>query len=253
MSRSHRVDGVATGTPVERPAVSILHRDPPLQPSDFFFHRRIVFVATVLAVVTLAVLASTDGSSVLLRIDEPVARWVSDVRTGAWTDFFNGASRLGDNIVVFAIAAPLAVVTWFRCRYLAVAIVLAAAFRPLMEFILKAGIDRERPDIDPLGEFAGPSHPSGHPMAAAALWGLIPAVVALHFRSRVLWWAAAVITFAIVVLVAAARVYKGAHWITDVTASLLWAGLYLLAVQGVFDRFHHERDCRHPQHETQAG
>jgi hypothetical protein len=27
----------------------------------------------------------------------------------------------------------------------------------------------------------------------------------------------------------------------------------LSAVQGVFDRFHHERDCRHPQHETQAG
>jgi membrane-associated phospholipid phosphatase len=248
-----RVDHVAPGTPLERPAVSLLHRDPPLRPSDFFFHRRIVFVATVFAVVALAVLASTDASSVLLRVDEPVARWVSDIRTDTWTDFFDGASRLGDNIVVFAIAAPLAVTTWFRCRHLAVAIVLAAAFRPLMEFILKAGIDRERPDIDPLGEFAGPSHPSGHPMAAAALWGLIPAVVALHVRSRVLWWTAVVATFTVVVLVAAARVYKGAHWITDVTASLLWAGLYLLAVQGVFDRFHHERDCRHPQHEMQAG
>ncbi len=121
-----------------------------------------------------------------------------------------------------------------------------------MEFVLKAAIGRKRPDIDPLGEFAGPPHPSGHPMAAAALWGLIPAVVALHFRDRVLWWASSVAAFVIVVSVAATRVYKGAHWLTDVTASLLWAGLYLLAVQGVFDRFHRERDCRHPQHETQA-
>jgi undecaprenyl-diphosphatase len=178
---------------------------------------------------------------------------VSDIRTDTWTGLFNATSHLGDNIVVFAVAAPLAVATWFRCRFLAGAIVLAAAFRPLMEFVLKAVIDRPRPDIDPLGEFAGPSHPSGHPMAAAALWGLLPAVAALHFRSRVLWCAAAVSTVVIVTLVAAARVYKGAHWLTDVTASLLWGALYLLAVQGVFDRFHHERDCRHPQHETQAG
>jgi hypothetical protein len=34
------------------------------------------------------------------------------MRTDTWTAFFNGASRLGDNIVVFAIAASLAVVTW---------------------------------------------------------------------------------------------------------------------------------------------
>lgn len=246
------VDRQAGVRPVERPAVSLAHPDPPMRPSDFFFHRRIVFVVTVLAAVTLAVLAAIDGGSVLLVVDEPVARWVSDIRTDAWTDFFNGASHLGDNIVVFAIAVPLAVVTWFRCRFLAVAIVLSAVFRPLMEFTLKAGIGRERPDIDPLGHFAGPSHPSGHPLAAAALWGLIPAVVALHVRNRVVWWSSAVAAFVIVVLVAAARVYKGAHWLTDVTASLLWAALYLLAVQGVFDRFHHDRDCRHAQHETQA-
>jgi undecaprenyl-diphosphatase len=240
------------GTPIDRPAVSLLHHDPPLQPSDFFFHRRIVFIVTVVAVSALAALAALDGGSALLRVDEPVARWVARHRTDDWTSFFNGASRLGDNIVVFGIAAALAIVVWFRCRWLAVAIVLAAAFRPLMEFTLKAGIGRERPTIDPLGEFEGPSHPSGHPLAAAALWGLVPAVVALHVRNRIVWWASFVISTSIVVLVAAARVYKGAHWLTDVVASLLWASLYLLVVQGTFDRFHHDRDCVHSQHETQA-
>ncbi len=240
------------GSTMARPAVSLLHRDPPLHPTDFFFHRRIFFALTIVSVTVLAALAASDGGSVLLQIDEPVARWVSDNRTRAWTDFFNGASRLGDNIVVFAIAAPLAVIVWFRCRWLAIAIVLAAAFRPLMEFVLKASIGRERPTIDPLGEFAGPSHPSGHPLAAAAFWGLVPAIVALFFRSRLLWWLSFVVSTTIIVLVAAARVYKGAHWLTDVTASLLWGGLYLALVQGVFDRFHHDRDCRHSQHATQT-
>jgi hypothetical protein len=38
-----------------------------------------------------------------------------------------------------------------------------------------------------------------------------------------------------------------------VIASLGWVALYLLIVQGTFDRFHRERDCRRPQHETQSG
>jgi membrane-associated phospholipid phosphatase len=53
--------------------------------------------------------------------------------------------------------------------------------------------------------------------------------------------------------VAAARVYKGAHYLTDVTASIAWAALYLASVQGFFDRYHGTKNCRHPQHEVQTG
>ena len=238
--------------PVARPAVSLLHRDPPLTPTHFFFHKRLVFVVTVTLVVGLAVAAAVDGGSTLDTVDHPVAEWVADVRTPLLTDVFNAGSRLGDNAVVFAIAFALAVYTYSRCRYLAIALVLAAAFRPAIEFVLKAVVDRARPTIAPLGEFNGPSHPSGHPLAAASLWGLMPAVFALHYRSRGLWWGTVAVSTTMVVIVAAARVYKGAHYLTDVIASLAWAGLYLACVQGTFDRFHHERDCRHPQHEVQS-
>lgn len=238
--------------PIARPAVSLLHRDPPFTPTHFFFHKRLVFVVTVGLVLGLAVAAAVDGGSTLDAIDHPVAEWVADGRTPLLTDLFNVGSRFGDNIVVFGIAAALAAYTYGRCRYLAFALLLAAAFRPAVEFVLKAVVDRARPTIAPLGEFHGPSHPSGHPLAAASLWGLMPAVVALHFRSRGLWWATAAVSTSVVVVVAAARVYKGAHYLTDVIASLAWAGLYLLCVQGTFDRFHHDRDCRHPQHEVQS-
>jgi undecaprenyl-diphosphatase len=238
---------------VVRPAISLLHRDPPLTAKQFFFHRKGIFAATLTLSIGLALLAAWDGGRVLLRLDEPVAEWVASIRTDGLTAFFNGASRLGDNTFIFAVAALLALWTWNRCRYLAVALVLAALFRPLMEFVLKAGVDRTRPDIEPLAEFRGPSHPSGHPLAAASLWGLLPAVVALHVRSRALWWAAVALSCTVVVAVAAARVYKGAHYLTDVTASLSWAALYLAAVQGFFDRYHGSKNCRHPQHEVQAG
>lgn len=235
-----------------RPAFSLLHRDPPPSPVDFWYHRRVLFGASLFGAIVLALFAAVDGGSVLLTVDEPITRWVVDRRTETLTDFFNAASKLGDNIVVFVVAVILAAATVQRCRYLAAAFIGAAAVRPLLEFILKAGIDRERPDIEPLVDFAGPSHPSGHPLAAAALWGLVPAFVAVHWRSRFLWWTAMGVAPLVVVAVAAARVYRGAHWSSDVIASLMWAVLYLAAVQGVADRFHRERACLHPQHRTQV-
>lgn len=239
--------------PCARPAVDLLHRDPPLTPTQFFFHRKVVFVVTIGLVVGLALGAAIDGGSILLPVDEPVAEWVASIRTDGLTHWFNVGSHLGDNVVVFSLAVILAAVTWRRCKYLALALLAAAAVRPAVEFVLKALIDRARPDIAPLGDFRGPSHPSGHPLAAASLWGLMPAVAAVHIRSRFVWWAAVGLSGLVVVTVAAARVYKGAHFLTDVLASLAWAGLYLACVQGGFDRLHHERDCAHPQHETQAG
>ncbi|MEZ5179987.1 MAG: phosphatase PAP2 family protein [Acidimicrobiales bacterium] len=237
---------------VVRPAISILHRDPPLTAKQFFFHRKAVFAFTLSLSIGLAVLAAWDGGRVLLHLDDPVARWMAAHRTPVLTDVFNAASHLGDNTFIFATATLLALWTWSRCRYLAVALILAALFRPLLEFVLKAVVDRPRPDVEPLGTFRGPSHPSGHPLAAASLWGLVPAVVALHIRSRALWWAATVWSCTVVVAVAASRVYKGAHYLTDVTASLSWAALYLAAVQGFFDRYHGTKNCHHPTHEVQA-
>jgi undecaprenyl-diphosphatase len=232
--------------------VSLLHRDPPYTAKSFFYHRRLVFAMTTTLVVGLAALAAYDGGRLLLPIDEPITRWFVDIRTPMLTDLFNIASRVGDNVVVFTAAAVLAAFTWKHCRYLAIALVLAALMRPAVEFVLKAAVDRPRPLIDPLGEFAGPSHPSGHPMAAASLLGLVPAWVALHVRSRRLWWTSVFVCFGLVTLVAVARVYKGAHYFTDVVAAWAWAGLYLAAVQGFFDRFHAESQCLHPQHEVQV-
>lgn len=240
MSRSH-----APPT-LDRPAVSVLHREPPLTPSRFLSHPY-AFLGVLGSAITLAILAAVDGGSVLLRIDEPVARWISDQRTPTWTTIFDAASHLGDNIVIFPLAIIMASFVWRHCRVLAGAILGAAAVRPGLEFVLKAVIDRQRPTIDPIGEFHGPSHPSGHPMAALSFWGLMPAVVALYHGSRRHWWEVTGTSFAIIVAVAASRVYKGAHWLTDVTASLLWGALYLLAVQGVFDRYHHLSEC----HETE--
>ncbi|HET8929613.1 MAG TPA: phosphatase PAP2 family protein [Acidimicrobiales bacterium] len=241
-----------TATPRQRPAVSLLHRDPPMTPMRFFGGRPVGFAVAVAALIVLTILAAFQDGKVLLVVDEPIMRWVVAHRTDTWTDVFSFASHFGDNIVVFSLAIALAAWTWPRCRFLAGALLLAAAIRPGLEFLLKGAVARPRPDLSPLGIFHGPSYPSGHPLAAASLWGLLPAVVAMHTHNKVVWWISVGFSGLIIAGVAAARVYKGAHHPTDVVASLAFAGLYLALVQGFFDRFHGARDCRHPQHSVQT-
>ena len=105
--------------------------------------------------------------------------------------------------------------------------------RPLLEFTLKEVVSRDRPDLSRMVDGTGFSFPSGHVMAAVALWGLLPVVVGLYTRRRALWWASVAVSGTIIVLVAASRVYLGVHWFSDAVAGLLLGSFFLLGVEAV--------------------
>ena len=209
-------------------------------------HPRVILAALVLAAVLAALAAYNDGS-ILLTWDEPIQRWVESNRSAGLETLFRGASRLGSNVVIFSVAAVLAGLTWRRCRFLALAILIAALSRPAIEYVVKALIDRPRPDLDPLLPGTGPSHPSGHVLASAALWGLVPAAIALYTGRAWIWRTAEVVVMAMIVLVAASRVYLGVHWLSDVVAGIVLGALYLLVIERAFLRMHPEGCCAHDQ------
>jgi undecaprenyl-diphosphatase len=209
----------------------------------------VVAVAGAVAV-ALGLLAAYDGGSVLLTWDEPIQRFVEAARTG-WLDrLFLTVSRLGSNIVVFPVAIGLATLAWRRCRPLALFVVISAFLRPGMEFLLKELIDRPRPDMEQMVNGTGPSHPSGHVLASLAVWGLLPAVIAV-VTGRRSWWRVSVVAVMLVIpLIAASRVYLGVHWTSDVFGGLLIGLIYLLSVEVIFLRSHPEGGCggvRRPQ------
>ena len=164
--------------------------------------------------------------------DLAVVRWLAGHRTGARVDTCRpGAADLGATILVFvlgfvaAAAALAALRRWWPVLLLVIALVGELAL-----FLTTAVIiDRPRPPVTHLDAALPPtsSFPSGHTGAAICLYGGVAAIIFVSTRA---WWRWIVVAAAavLVVAIAGARLYRGAHFPTDVLGSVLLAVPWLL-------------------------
>lgn len=231
------------GPAASRPERPSLHERPPVTPGTFFAGRRPLLAAVAALFVLLALGAAVAGGRLPLSWDEPVQRFVEGHRTAALDRFFLTMSRFGSTAFVFPMGALLVALTWRRCRAVGLALGAAMLGRPLLEFALKESIGRDRPDLDRMVDGVGHSFPSGHVLAAVALWGLLPVVVGLFTRRRALWWASVVVGGVMIVGIGASRVYLGVHWLSDVVGGLLLGVLFLIGVERVLHHAHRLGGC----------
>ena len=215
-----------------------LHVHPPMTLARLTTRHRWVLPAAA-AVFLLLAAGALFGA---LPWDRPITDWVVDARRPWLDEIVRRISFLGSTKVVLTVAGVLALVAWKRCPRLAVAIVVIALARPLAEFALKELISRDRPAGDRMVHGAGYSFPSGHPLATAASWGLLPPVIALYTRRRAVWWVTTMAVWSLAVLVAASRVWLGVHWTSDVVAALV---LVVLGMAGAERLIHltHAAGC----------
>jgi undecaprenyl-diphosphatase len=221
-----------------------LHQHPPATPARVLLRWGMAVPALLGLFTVLAMAAALDEGSALLTLDEPVSRALMEIRSGALDEVVKTVSGLGGLTVVTVVLAVLVLLVWHECRALAYTLLAASAARPPLEWALKELVDRPRPDMDRLVAGNGPSFPSGHVMAAVAIWGLLPPVVALVSGRRIVWWWSVGISGTVVVAVAFSRVYLGVHWLSDTLGALLLGALYLLGVQRLLDWHHRRRPCR---------
>jgi undecaprenyl-diphosphatase len=219
------------------------HLDPPTSPSRLLGHPLTRLFAVILAFVGFAIAAAVDGGSTLLRVDRPIERFVVDNRSPWLDEVFRRISFFGSTPVVLVGGTILAILAWRRCRLVAALVVVATLARPLMEFTLKESVGRDRPSLARLVNGEGHSFPSGHVLAAAALWAMVPVVLSLYTQSRKLWWIAAIGAVSAVALIGASRVYLGVHWASDVIAGTLAAALLLGGLDLGYRRVHAGRHC----------
>lgn len=167
--------------------------------------------------------------------DAAVVAWVSQHRTAGTLAFMQAVSLWGDwpsHIVVGVIAGTTAhLLGCRRWRTIFAAMIIACALAGLANRAIKIAAGRSRPSITLDAGWKGPrfgskynSFPSGHTAATTAFF---TALCLGHRRIGLLF-------LPIPVLIAASRIYTGAHYLSDVIFAAILAVLCAIFVWRVW-------------------
>lgn len=149
---------------------------------------------------------------------------------------FGGAVLIVPLAVVVGIVEARRFRSWSTVTFLA--LVVGGQF--LVADLIKAVVGRTRPHALRLTGFSGPSFPSGHATAAAAVFAAFALLIG-RGRSHRTKVVLAALSVGGAVLIASTRVMLGVHWLTDVLAGLClgwtWFALVSIAFGGRRLRF----------------
>ena len=163
--------------------------------------------------------------------DNDISLWFADHRTSSLDPVAEAGTFLGETMVGWAVAAlgAIALCLWRRTWLPAVFMGLAAAGSGGFYAIATAVDPRQRPPVKILDPGLVPDHsfPSGHVATAVAAYGGLVLLAWLYARGSRRWvW----LLLALPLLVLLARLYEGAHHLTDVVTSVGYATAWLVVL-----------------------
>jgi membrane-associated phospholipid phosphatase len=171
--------------------------------------------------------------------DNDISRWFADRRSGTLDGPADAGTLLGDTIPAMSLFAVVAVAfaAWRRSwRPLVFAGVLVAGMGGL--YALATRLDpRDRPPVEILDPGLAPdaSFPSGHVGTATAVYVGIVLLTWVYAPAARRWvWVLLALPFVVLL----ARLYQGAHHLTDVLTSLTYASVWLAVLFTLLLRGH---------------
>lgn len=194
-------------------------------------------LVTVLLVALGLTLTRVDLDVGIGRWDASVERWLFEHRTATLDAVTSWGSGIGDTFSVIGVALVAVTILAIGRRWAHIGFLVGALLIEVTTFVTTTFlVDRERPTVPHLDE--GPptsSFPSGHIAASIVLYVGLAIVITSLIRNTTVRIAAWVIAFAIPMLVAFSRLYRGMHFPTDAMGSVVGAvaclGFAFLAVR----------------------
>ena len=146
-------------------------------------------------------------------------------------------TSLGTGIVVAMIVAVAGLFLWlYNYRQSAQLLVFATLGGLLLNYVLKVGFNRPRPQIFIWGTHAvSSSFPSGHAMSAAVVYSMVAFLAARLQKTWLARTATRAIAMVLILLICFSRVYLGVHYPSDVLAGLIvglaWSAFCMAALE----------------------
>ena len=164
------------------------------------------------------VLVLTNHSFV---IDNGVYNYLTTNRNVTMTNIFIILTFLGSTLYIVILNIAIFVYTILRKKYQYSLFLANSLTSVLANNILKAIVQRPRPDVLRLVTETGYSYPSGHTMIAILFYGTI---IYFLFKYKVKGkWLVTSVLVLLMIGIAVSRIYLGVHYASDVIGGILMA------------------------------
>ncbi len=179
----------------------------------------------------LGVVEDVLTNDTLIQVDRGIYEWLQGVRTGWGDDVMVTITQLGSAYAMIAVIVAVSLWLAMTRRWRTLAYwVSAAGFAQMLVFALEYALGRARPESGyAINEF---SFPGDHVALSIVVYGFLAFLLG-HRKSG--WQKTAFVlgAAAAVLMIAFSRLYLGAHWFSDVLASLglgvAWIALLSIA------------------------
>jgi undecaprenyl-diphosphatase len=202
-------------------------------------HYLLAFVVLVTVGLVMGLLITGPfADSDLVRLDREIAQWWAEQRTPDLNGPTDTGSALANTFnIIGAVVVLVGLLTWrFKGWRESLTLGTALVLEALVFLVVSTTVGRDRPPVEQLD--ASPptaSFPSGHTGAAFAFY--LGVVLIIWLRTDKPWVKASALLVGLTaaVIVAVSRMYRGMHYLSDVTMGAL-LGTACLAIAAVIVR-----------------
>ena len=190
------------------------------------------FAVAALLLYALGWLVTGPYKGVVSGFDSNIRYFMRQIQSPMWTTLLLTVTKLGSTIYLIIIGSIIGI-----------ALIALRLFRPFVLFIVTMSgqaalhygakwlIERPRPTaLIKYGEVDSSSFPSGHAIAALAMYGAFAWIFATRAENAAAKFGIAVSATLLIFLIAMSRVYIGVHYPTDVIAGLLASFVWTASV-----------------------
>jgi membrane-associated phospholipid phosphatase len=162
-------------------------------------------------------------------LDETIFNAVAPHTSTGMTRFMSFITFLGKHTLLIPLNIVLiAFFLYKKHKWFAIRITTLSLSSVSLSFSLKAFFQRERPDLQLIGNVGGYSFPSGHALISAVFYGLFVYIIWHEVKHKALRIFLVITLILLILLISFSRIYLRVHYPSDVIAGLCVGFIWLV-------------------------